>query len=156
MTISNQIQDYLRRNAVDFDVVSHPHAPSGMRIAEAAHIGGDCLAKGVLMEDDNGLMLAVVPATHRINIGALHRRLSHQVGLATEQEVSDAFTDCEPGAVPAIGAAYGLRTLVDDSLFGHADIYFEGGDHRALVHMKGKAFDQLLGDSRCGVISSHL
>ena len=156
MTVSNQVQDYLRRNSVDFDVVTHPHAPSGMRVAEAAHIAGDCLAKGVLMEDEEGLVLALVPATHRVRVGAVRRHLERPVGLATEQEVSEAFRDCEPGTVPSIGAPYGLRTLVDDALFGRADIYLEGGDHRALLHMKGRAFDRLLKGARCGVISRHV
>ena len=156
MTVSNLVQEYLRREAVDYEVLSHPHAPSGMRVAEMAHIAGDCLAKGVLLEDDTGYMLAVVPATHRVQVGAVRRHLEHPVGLATEGEVKETFRDCEPGAVPAIGPAYGLRTLVDDSLFGCSDIYFEGGDHRALIHVKGKTFDRLLKDSHCGVISSHI
>ena len=156
MTVSNQVQEYLRRNSVDFEVVSHPHAPSGMRVAQAAHIAGDCLAKGVLMEDEDGLVLALVPATHRVRVGAVRRHLEHPVGLATEQEVTAAFRDCEPGTVPSIGAPYGLRTLVDDALFGHSDIYLEGGDHRELLHMKGRAFDRLLKSARCGVISRHV
>ena len=156
MAVSNQVQDYLRRNSVDFDVVPHPHAASGMRVAQAAHIAGDCLAKGVLLEDDQGWVLALVPATHRLRVGAVRRHLSRPVGLATEQVVSEAFSDCEPGAVPALGAAYGLRPLVDDALFGRDDIYLEGGDHCELLRMKGKAFDQLLKGSKCGVISRHV
>ena len=156
MAISNQIQDYLRRNSVDFEVISHPHAPSGMRVAEAAHVAGDCLVKGVLLEDDEGLVLALVPATHRVRVGAVRRHLERPVGLATEQEVSAAFRDCEPGTVPSIGAAYGLRTLVDSALFGHSDIYLEGGDHRALLHVQGRSFDRLLKSANCGVISRHV
>jgi len=156
MTVSNQVQEYLRRNSANFEVVSHPHAPSGMRVAQAAHIAGDCLAKGVLMEDEEGLVLALVPATHRVRVGAVRRHLERPVGLATEQEVTAAFRDCEPGAVPSIGAPYGLRTLADDALFGRSDIYLEGGDHRELLHLKGKTFDRLLKGAKCGVISRHV
>lgn len=156
MTVSNQIQDYLRRQSADFDVVSHPHAPSGMRVAQAAHIAGDCLAKGVLMEDEVGLVLALVPATHRVRVGAVRRHLQRPVGLATEQEVSAAFQDCEPGTVPSMGAPYGLRTLVDEALFGRSEVYLEGGDHRELLHMKGETFDRLLQADKCGVISRHV
>ena len=156
MTVSNQVQDYLRRRSADFDVLSHPHAPSGMRVAEAAHIGGDCLAKGVLMEDEEGLVLALVPATHRVRVGAVRRHLQSPVGLATAHEVAAVFRDCEPGTVPSIGAPYGLRTLVDDALFGRSDIYLEGGNHRELLHMTGKTFDRLLENARCGVISRHV
>jgi Ala-tRNA(Pro) deacylase len=30
--------------------------------------------------------------------------------------------------------AYGTQTWLDDSLLSHPDVYFEAGDHRALVH----------------------
>lgn len=156
MTVSNQVQDYLRRQSADFDVLPHPHAASGMRVAEAAHIAGDCLAKGVLMEDEDGLVLALVPATHRVRVGAVRRHLERPVGLATEQEAAAVFRDCEPGAVPSMGAPYGLRTLADEALFGRSDIYLEGGDHRELLHMKGKTFDRLLKAAKCGVISRHI
>ena len=35
---------------------------------------------------------------------------------------------------------FGLRSLVDESLEGHSDIYFQGGDHRMLVHLSGELF----------------
>lgn len=36
------------------------------------------------------------------------------------------FHDCEPGAVTALGAAYGLKVVLDDSLASEPEIYFEG------------------------------
>jgi Ala-tRNA(Pro) deacylase len=68
------------------------------------------------------------------------------VSLATESEASRLFPDCEEGAMPALGMAYGLPAVVDDDLHGCDDIYFEGGDHRSLVHISGDQFDRLMGD----------
>ncbi|HDL85873.1 MAG TPA: YbaK/EbsC family protein, partial [Candidatus Acetothermia bacterium] len=67
------------------------------------------------------------------------------VALATEEEISALFPDCDTGAIPPVGAAYGLKTVVDESLEGHEDVYFEGGDHRSLVHLSGAEFHQLMG-----------
>ena len=53
------------------------------------------------------------------------------------------FPDCENGAVPAVGAAYGLSSIIDDSLDDVDDIYFEGGDHKTLVHISGSQFCEL-------------
>ncbi|MHA1545381.1 MAG: YbaK/EbsC family protein [Alphaproteobacteria bacterium] len=63
-------------------------------------------------------------------------------------EISALFRDCDTGAIPPVGAACGLKVVVDENLEGHEDIYFEGGDHRALVHLSGAEFHQLMGKTR--------
>ena len=40
-----------------------------------------------------------------------------------------------------------MPVLVDESLDGAADLYFEGGDHRTLVHVGGDAFRALTKDA---------
>ena len=46
--------------------------------------------------------------------------------------------------MPPVGTAYGLRAVVDEILDGQDDIYFEGGDHRTLVHVTGAQFQRLM------------
>jgi Ala-tRNA(Pro) deacylase len=65
------------------------------------------------------------------------------VDLAGEEQVETLFPDCEPGSVPALGAAYGLDVVVDDSLARQQDLYLEGGDHAHLVHVSGIDFRKL-------------
>jgi len=52
--------------------------------------------------------------------------------------------------VPALGAAYGLNVVVDDSLAQQPDIYFESGDHTNLVHISGTSFRKLMTDALHG------
>jgi len=66
------------------------------------------------------------------------------------------FGDCAQGAVPALGSAYGLETLVDDSLNDQDEVYIEGGDHESLVCLSGSAFMGLLGPARHGNFSAHI
>jgi Ala-tRNA(Pro) deacylase len=68
--------------------------------------------------------------------------------MASEEQIETLFLDCEPGAVPALGAAYGLKVIVDDSLANEPEIYLEGGDHASLVHVSGGTFQKLLADAR--------
>jgi Ala-tRNA(Pro) deacylase len=156
MSLAAKVEHWLGARGVDFDLVSHPRAPSGMRVAEAAHVSGDALVKGVLLEDEQGYVLALLPATRQLELGWVRRELGRPLGLATESEVSDVFNDCEPGAVPAVGGAYGLQTLVDKSLNGKPDVYFEAGDHEALVHVSGAGFGQLMKGERQGSFSRHV
>jgi Ala-tRNA(Pro) deacylase len=73
-----------------------------------------------------------------------------------EDELSGLFIDCEPGALPPLGEAYGVVAIVDQSLIGAQDVYFEGGDHCALVHVSGNDFLKLMGDAPRDRISHHL
>ena len=81
-----------------------------------------------------------------MNLGELHRQLNRNLGLATESELGGLFSDCEVGALPAMGPAYGLETVVDDELAEQPDIYFEAGDHEQLIHVSAEAFHTLMGD----------
>lgn len=156
MAISSTLQEFLEARDVTYRVVAHPHTDSASRTAEAAHVPGDELAKAVLVEDVGHYMLAVLPASRRLQFGKLHHMLGEHVGLATEEEVRSVFPDCERGAVPALGAAYGLETLLEDSLAAQDEVYVEGGDHRSLIRLRGSDFRDLLGDCRHGDFSRHI
>lgn len=155
MTIAHSLEQYLHSHDVTYDLVGHPHSESAQRTAAAAHVPGDRLAKSVILEDDDGYVMAVIPSTHRLDLGLLHRQYHRFLGLAVEQELADLFTDCEPGAVPPVGAAYGMPTIVDDALLEQPEVYLEAGDHEELIRLSSEQFKALLGDVDRGRISRH-
>jgi Ala-tRNA(Pro) deacylase len=144
MAIAHSIETFLRQHDIDYELVSHPRSVSSSHTAELAHVPGAQLAKSVLLEDESGYLMAVIPSTHRVDLGKLHHQLQRRVGLAIEREVTEIFSDCDPGAIPAIGPAYHVATIVDDTLLQQPDIYFEAGDHEALVHVSGQTFGALM------------
>jgi Ala-tRNA(Pro) deacylase len=150
------VQDYLDREGVPYSTILHEHTRDSTHSAQAAHIPGNRLAKCVMLEDDEGYLMAVVPATHKVDLGALHRELHRNLGLATDREVLELFKDCEPGALPPLGLAYGIDSILDESLVDSPDIYFEAGDHRALVHMSGSDFLRLMANVPRGRISHQM
>jgi Ala-tRNA(Pro) deacylase len=156
MSIAASVKDHLSREGVRYEVITHEHTRDSNHSAQAAHIPGDQLAKCVMLEDSEGYLMAVLPATHKVDLGAVHRQLNRRLGLATDHELADLFKDCEPGAVPPLGRAYGIETIVDESLDDAQDIYFEGGDHVALVHVTGKDFLRLTADALRGEFSHHV
>src|SRR5882724_11566181 len=156
MTIAATVQEHLSRESVRYEVISHEHTRDSSHSAQAAHIPGDQLAKCVILEDGEGYLMAVLPATHKVDLGAVHRQLNRKVGLATDREIADLFRDCEPGAIPPLGRAYGMKTILDVSMMGSHDIYFEAGDHVALIHVTGKDFLRLMADAPRGAISHHV
>jgi Ala-tRNA(Pro) deacylase len=144
MAIANTLQRYLNNESIPYDVLEHRPTGCSARTADASHVPGECLAKGVVVKHKNGFVLTVIPASRQVRLDEVGRWLDRPVALATEEEVSALFPDCEHGAVPPIAAAYGLPMVVDAGLEGQTDIYFEGGDHRALVHVTGTQFQRLM------------
>jgi len=147
MAIAITLKDYLYDHHADFNVMTHPRTGCSMDTAATAHVPGDCLAKSVLLKDDLGYVMAVLPSTCHVAVTTLNLRMGRHLQLAHESELDDLFQDCEPGAVPAIGPAYGLKTVIEERLTKHEDVYFEAGDHEDLIHMRTDQFLDLMGDS---------
>lgn len=144
MGIAITLQQYLSDNSVTYDCLTHQRSSCSTQSAEASHLPSDSLAKAVVLRRRDGYIVAIVPASRQVNLHSVGGWLHQIVGLATEEEIAALFPDCEPGAVPPIAAAYGLRSLVDESLENRSDIYFEAGDHRTLVHVSGAQFHDLM------------
>jgi Ala-tRNA(Pro) deacylase len=146
MSIATTIEQYLTDQGVEYDVLAHRPTQSSSETAQASHVSGDRIAKGVVLNTGDGYLLAVLPASHHVRLGQLKAYLNRPVGLATERETASLFADCEFGAVPAVGRPYGLEVILDDSLADQPDVYFEAGDHATLVHLTAEGFRKALGD----------
>ena len=144
MTMSITLKKYLAQQGIPYDIIPHRHTSTTMNAATSAHVPSNMVAKSVILEDDNGYIMAVVPANQHVKIGKVNQLLGRHMGLATEPELQDLFSDCELGAIPAIGEAYGIVTIVDDSLTSCSDVYIDAGDHEDFVHLKGVSFRKLM------------
>ncbi|MBI4293442.1 MAG: YbaK/EbsC family protein [Betaproteobacteria bacterium] len=156
MGIAMKLSDYLEANAVPYDVVKHPHSGSSMQTVRASNVPAQCLAKAVVLEDETHAMMAVLPASRRLKLGELELSNGRALRLASEAELKDLFADCEPGAVPPVGVAYGMETIWDDSLMEQPEMYFEAGDHETLVHMKTRDFIDLMKGARHMAFSAQM
>jgi len=157
MSIAITLRNYLDQQGVSYDVIRHARSGCSMESAQAAHVPGDALAKGVILEDEFGYVMAVIPSTHHVELGTLRDRLRrNNLSLANEEELGVLFVDCELGAVPPLGEAYGFGVIIDDTLRANPDIYFEAGNHRDLVHIEGDDFQQLTRGAEHGYFSRRI
>ena len=143
MNIAVSLQQFLQDQGPQFDLVPHKRTLHSSESARACSIPEGNLAKAILVKRGNGYFLAILPASCHLRLDELRSRLDPSIDLATEAEVARLFMDCELGSVPAIPAAYELEAVIDESLDGLNDIYFEGRDHCTLVHMTGREFQRL-------------
>lgn len=144
MSMSATLQDCLRSKGSQYEIVRHPHSHSSVETAAAAHIPGDRLAKTVLLEDEHGYVAAVLPSTYAVRLSELWAQTGRHLLLAKEVDVRELFKDCDVGALPPVCTAYGMYTYLDESLANQPDVYFEAGDHEALIHMGTKQFLDLM------------
>jgi len=147
MAMASTLQDSLRQHHLQYEVTSHSRTGCSMDTAMVAHIPGDRLAKSVILGDEYGYVMAVVPANRHVAVHTLSRNLGRHLHLADEDELVGLFPDCVPGAIPPIGSAYGLRTVVDEALARQSEVFFEAGDHEGLVHMAIDDFLDLMAEA---------
>ena len=150
MGIAITLAQYLVNGGIEYDLVPHPHTETASASAAASQVPADSVAKAVVLKCRDNFMLAVLPASRHIQFDELQRLLGGEVDMANEEQIETLFIDCEPGSVPALGNAYGLNVVVDDSLAQQPDIYFDGGDHANLIQVSGTSFQKLMMDARHG------
>jgi Ala-tRNA(Pro) deacylase len=148
MAIALTLQEYLDDHHVPYDVRLHKRTHCAVDTLRASHVPADRLAKAVVLTREGGFVVAVVPATARVRLEVIERALRCHVDLATEDEISELFPDCDLGAVPPVAEAYAVDAFIDESFDMQPEIYIEGGDHRSLIHMTGEAFRSIMKDAR--------
>jgi len=152
MAIAKRLKTYLEQHEVEYRLTTRFPTGSCMDTPEKAHVPGDSLAKGILVKNEDGYLMVVVPSDYHVELEKLHRTLQQEVELATEAELERLFPDCAVEAVPPIGLAYGIKTIWDPATtLGRLDkVYFEAGDHQHLVCVTGKRFHELMAPAEKG------
>ncbi len=153
MSIATSVMNTLTSIHTEYEVVAHPKSFSSHETASAAHVPDDHIAKGVLLKDAAGYLLVVIPANHWVDFHRLRDDLGRELQLATEAEIKQLFGDCDPGAIPPLGDAYGVETVLDESLTSLAHVYFEAGDHERLIKVYADQFKLLMHGVRHGHFS---
>lgn len=156
MAIARTLTNYLQERDVIYTLKPHPHTETAAAAAHAANLPVHQVAKAVVLCDDAGYVLSVVPASHSLELGWVNQELGRNLELANEKEFRNLFADCQPGAVPALGEAYGVPVIWDDELAFTSDIYIEAGDHEHLIWVDRHEFRKLMEALPHAIISKDL
>jgi len=140
-----RLKEFLDSYYIEYVVISHSVAYTAQGIAALTHIPGQELAKTVVVKIDNQLAMAVVPASHHVDLTQLRKAAgAKSVSLASEAEFKDRFPDCELGSMPPFGNLYSMAVYADESLTRDHEIAFNAGSHRELVKMGWKDYVKLV------------
>src|SRR5260370_27520468 len=92
----------LRRIPLEHRV--HPTTITAQQVAAAERIPGTVVAKTVVVKADNQFVMAVLPASTKVDLPVLRQTLTAQhLRLAREAEFQGLFPNSEVGAMPPFG-----------------------------------------------------
>jgi Ala-tRNA(Pro) deacylase len=145
MPILKKLREHLDGNGVRYEILTHRPAYSAQEVAAAQHVPGREVAKVVVARSGGGYVMAVLPATRRVDVTKLGAALGDPyVRLATEDEFARLFPQCEPGAMPPFGNLFGLPVFIDQSLMADERIVFQAGTHTDTVRLRYADFARLV------------
>jgi Ala-tRNA(Pro) deacylase len=140
---------YLAERKIPHEIVLHRPVSGGARLAACLHVPGRMVAKSVLVVADGVPVVAVLPATHRIDLSRLAGVLgAGAVRLATAPEVAALFHDCERGATPPFGGLYGVSTVLDTAIGGSSAVYCEGNARHLGLRLRYRDLEAVVGGRR--------
>ena len=129
------VHRYLDEHRVAHEVVDHKQTLSAAQEAQAAGVAPDHAAKTMVLRDGEQYRLAVIPASHRLDLRKARQALdaSARLRLASEPEMEADFESFEIGALPPLGPMLPAPEALDMRLMDHERILCSGGDHRHSV-----------------------
>jgi Ala-tRNA(Pro) deacylase len=153
MAIAQTLIKYLNDRNISFYTVEHGHTETARDSARSAHVPAYQVAKAVVLQDSTGFVVSVLPSDRTLELNWVNEELDRDLKIASESALKELFKDCEPGAVPALSEAYGIKVVWDDQLNYMSDIYIEAGDHEHLICLERKDFRDLMSSYPHSVIS---
>ena len=125
------VTEHLDAARVAYELMEHPPTMSATAEAATTHHPLSEVAKTVILQDGDSYVLAVVPASERIDLHKVRGLLgaSKSLQLATEAEIARDFPALETGAVPPFGPMTPRSEVIDDRLMEADRVLCAGGDH---------------------------
>jgi Ala-tRNA(Pro) deacylase len=135
---------WLRDNAVEHEVHEHDETFTARETARAEGVDPHTFAKviGVAI-DDGAKVMVVLEATDRLDFRKAREALSaHDVRLLDEKELVELAPGFGPGAIPAVGALFGVPMVADHALREDPELSFNAGDHRHCVRVDRASWER--------------
>lgn len=140
---------FLDERDIAYEAVEHAERFTAAAEARASGVEPHDAAKEVVLRRGDGYVLAVIPASERLDIRKARALFGDEavIRLATEDEIADGFPQFELGALPPFGPMLGVPEIVDRRLLDHPRVLCNGGDHRHSVRVDPNELVRL-GDAR--------
>lgn len=135
MALPATIERFLSAHYVSHDIVEHPPTETPLEAARATYLAPEQLLCGQVLRDRRGIVVAVYPASHELDLSALNRNLDRDLAPLGPRQAAALFPDCAPDLVPVLAAAYGMKVVMEPGAGPADDVYFEAS-HTRLIRIR--------------------
>jgi prolyl-tRNA editing enzyme YbaK/EbsC (Cys-tRNA(Pro) deacylase) len=130
------VLDYLQGRGVTFQVIPHAAASSAEEAATIIGVDPAEMANTVALIEGLDVSLAVIPASDRLDPGAIETAIGERARPADVDEIRHAFPDVEPGALPPLGLLLRVPMYVDPALIERETIVFPAGRNTQAIRIR--------------------
>ena len=136
--------EWLTREGIEHEVHEHRLTFTARETARAEGIELRAFAKVVAIEADDGQhALVVLDAGDRLSLAkAADAMKVRHVRLLHEPELEVLAPGCELGAIPAVGALFGVALYADTAIRDDSEITFNAGSHHFAVQVERAAWER--------------
>jgi Ala-tRNA(Pro) deacylase len=130
------VTEHLEQRGSAFELLPHRQAYTSTDEARALGIDAGEVLKTLAVRSGPGYVLAVIPASCRLDLHLVRDALSdHQARLASEEELARDFPGYQLGALPPLGALLGSQVFIDPEVLEHDVVVFAAGTQTESVRM---------------------
>ena len=91
-----KLDELLESRHIPFERLHHRPAYTANRVAQTLHVPGKEMAKTVLLRTGRSYVVAVLPATHQVDLEQVRQQLGEErVEMAAESDMDRLFPDCD-------------------------------------------------------------
>ena len=152
MSLPDCIRAYLELRQTPYQTFPHPPGETLPQLAQRLEIPLRGLARAVLLQDANGLVMAVLPGSHILDFSILCRLAQRDLQPLYGAETARFFQQygCVFNSYPPLPEVFDLPALVDHSFnqMGDGNVYFDGGSGDMLIRVQLADFRALLATAR--------
>jgi Ala-tRNA(Pro) deacylase len=140
-----KLEEFLDGKGINYVRITHSTAYTAQETAASVQIPGKGLAKTVILKTDGKMIMAVLPASRKLDLGLLREAVGlNKLEIANETEFKDIFPECDIGAMPPFGNLYGMDVISERILAENEEIAFNAGSHTEVVKLSYKDFLELV------------
>jgi len=151
-----QLTEFLDSSNVSYTTNNHLPTYTAQDLAQTMHISGHNVAKTIIVNIDNKLVMVVLPACEEINLSALQDALNAKhVEIAKESAFEDCFPLCDTGSMPPFGNLYGMDVIVSSTLAHDEVITFNAGNYTEVVNMSFADYKKIVSPTVLNLTITH-
>ncbi len=142
--LSGALERFLREQRVEYSLLTESAATQRPSASGPEQTAKALRARAVPLEDDAGIVIAVLPAARILDIARLCTLLDRQLEPLAADRFREVFVDCDAGCCPPLGRAYNVVTAVDVQLYTAVSLLIESGRRQSLLQLATRDFQRLM------------